>query len=110
MTKKDVKRKEYLIPFAPCSLNQAYSTRVGKGRRPFRYMQPAYKAYKAAIKEHIEEQGPLGFEPPFAICFLFLMERASFFFKNGNLRRRDVSDYFKLVEDACSEHWGVDDK
>ena len=113
MTKKDVTRKEYLIPFAPVSLNQAYSTRiVRKGRRhiPIRYMQPAYKEFKATIKEHLEEQGDLPFGPPFALCFLFLMERASFFFKNGNLRRRDVSDYFKLVEDACSEYWGVDDK
>ena len=37
------------------------------------------------------------------------MERSSFFFKNGNARRRDVTDYFKLVEDACAEFWGVDD-
>ncbi len=105
-------RKVYTIPFYPASLNQAYSTRiVKKGKRsiPIRYLQPAYKAFKAAVKEQLAQQGPLGFEPPFAISFLFLMEKSSFYFKNGNTRKCDVSDYFKLVEDACAEHWGVDD-
>ena len=113
MKKKDVKRKEYLIPFAPASLNQAYSVRIQrKGRRsiPIRYLQPCYKAFKATIKEHLEEQGELPFEPPFAICFLFLMEHSSFFYKKGTLKRRDITNYFKLLEDACAEHWGVDDK
>lgn len=106
------KHKTYTIPFAPVSLNQAYSTRVmrkGKRHIPMRYMQPAYKAFKATVKEHLEQQGPLGFEPPFALCFLFLLEKSSFFFKNGNTRKCDVTDWFKLVEDACAEHWGVDD-
>ena len=104
--------KTYTIPFAPVSLNQAYSTRVVKkgGKSiPIRYLQPAYKAFKATVKEHLELQGPLGFEPPFSICFLFLMEKSSFYFKNGNTRKSDVTDFFKLVEDACAEHWGVDD-
>jgi len=104
--------KTYEIPFAPVSLNQAYSTRIvkkGKKHIPIRYLQPAYRKFKDTIKEHLEKAGPLGFDPPFALCFLFLMEKSSFFFKNGNPRRRDVSDYFKLVEDACAEFWGVDD-
>ena len=110
MTSK--KRKTYHIPFAPVSLNQAYSTRVmrkGKKTVPIRYLQPAYRKFKDTVKEQLEQQGPLGFEPPFAISFLFLMEKSSFFFKNGNTRKSDVSDYFKLVEDACAEHWEVDD-
>jgi len=117
MTESDVKRRIYNIPFAPASHNQAYSTRVmrkGKKTVPIRYMQPAYKAFKAKIKEYLEKTdaecgGPLSFEPPYAVCFLFLMERSSFYFKNGNVRKRDVTDFFKLVEDACAEHWGVDD-
>ncbi|MHA2066331.1 MAG: hypothetical protein ACXABY_18325 [Candidatus Thorarchaeota archaeon] len=117
MTKTNVTRRVYTIPFAPVSHNQAYSTRVmrkGKKSYPMRYMQPAYKAFKAKIKEHLVETdaecgGPLPFEPPFALNFLFLLERSSFFFKNGNVRRCDVSDFIKLAEDACSEHWEVDD-
>jgi 5-methylcytosine-specific restriction endonuclease McrA len=105
--------KEYLIPFAPVSLNHAYSTRVmRKGKRPIpiRYLQPNYKAFKSAVVECLEEQGALPFDPPFAICFLFLMEHSSFFYKKGTLRKRDLTNFFKLLEDACSEHWGVDDK
>lgn len=107
----------YTLPFAPVALNQAYSTRViKKGRKsiPIRYLQPAYKAFKATVKEYLEKTdeghgGKITFSPPFNLYFLFLMEKSSWFFKNGNIRKRDVSNYFKLLEDACSEYWDVDD-
>lgn len=109
--------RTYEIPFAPVSHNQAYSTRVmrrGGKNVPIRYMQTNYKAFKALVKEYLAEidesyGGPLPFEPPLAVCFLFLMEKSSFFYKKGTVKRRDVTDFFKLVEDACSEHWGIDD-
>jgi hypothetical protein len=108
----------YTICFAPCSHNQAYGTQIRrKGRKhfPVRYLQPDYRAFKEAVKFSLLETdacygGPLPFKPPFALTFLFLMEHSSFFYKKGTWRRRDVSDFFKLVEDACSEHWGHDDK
>lgn len=109
----DENKRIYTIPFAPVALNQAYSTRVvKKGRKhiPIRYLQPAYKAFKAAVKDQLEKQGgSLPFDPPFCLHFIFVMEKSSCFFKNGNMRKRDVSNYFKLLEDACSEYWDVDD-
>lgn len=108
----------YDIPFSPVSLNHAYGTQIrGKGRKrfPVRFLQPGYKAFKEAVKMALLEGdamygGPIPFKPPFAIYFLFLMERSSWYYKKGTWKRRDLTNHFKLLEDACSEHWGFDDK
>jgi Holliday junction resolvase RusA-like endonuclease len=110
-------KRIYIIPFSPVGVNHAYSTRIvrkGKSHIPIRYMQPNYKEFKAAVKFWLEKTdtlsgGRLPFGPPFSIHYLFLMEKSSFFYKKGTLKRRDVSNYFKLLEDACSEYWEVDD-
>lgn len=109
--------RTYLIPVAPVSLNQAYSTRImrkGKKQVPIRYLQPGHRAFKEFVKTKLAEQDvannyvPLNGQP-LAVCFLFLFAKSSFYYKKGTTRRCDVSDFIKLVEDACSEHWKVDD-
>ena len=111
-------RREYLLPFAPLSVNNAYGARcikAGSRYLPSRFLDSRYRHYKDVIKERIIITNLIeGDVPPLRFVgmdFTFIFERSSFWEKTtGNVKKKDVSNLFKLLEDAFAEEMGLDDR
>ena len=54
-------------------------------------------------------QDPIPDYTYYETSYIYLMPHAEMFFKNGKLRRRDVSNYIKLLEDGLMAVFQQDD-
>lgn len=106
----------YRFDLEPISLNGVYQTSFHSGRR---FLSEAGRRYKEALLagmvEADKDRGKLQAEY-LEVSFVFLLPRVrprssgmAFFFKNGNPRKLDVSNFIKLLEDSLAEHLEIDD-
>lgn len=104
----------YRIPWAAVSLNAAYATRFGQARR---FLVPVYKDFKELVKEVLKDEDR-GRQPPqyltYRCSYLFLYEEPELFSDARTktkalqmdevLTSIDISNLFKMVEDALFEY------
>lgn len=95
----------------PISLNHMYPTNFKTGRR---YISPEGETYKQHIaillasdinKRRLNHLFDI--KDPLALYIDFL--GADLFYKNGKLKKQDVSNFIKPVEDAISKFFNFDD-
>jgi len=105
----------YQIPrIEPLSLNNAYRTATTKKGVPIRVKTTAAKKYLKRVQEEMRtidhvrgsKHLPHAF---YDIHYIFLTGELGWFFKNGKLRKKDVSNMLKLTEDAVFTYFGNDE-
>lgn len=114
---EDAETRHYIVPYEPISLNSMYSTNRGGHR----FLVNHARVYKEFIKECLEfgDYGKGG--PPiwdfYTVTMIFLFPAMvlkgrgpAVFFQNENLQPKDVTNYFKAVEDSLADYLGRDDR
>ena len=95
----------YTILMQPISLNNIYPT--GKGGK--RYLRKDVKQLKKMIQDALwaldmqQKKKPL-VSPFYEVVLIVWMPHDRFFFKNGKVRKLDVSNMIKVIEDALFEY------
>lgn len=94
----------------PLSLNSIYPT----SRSGHRFLSDEGRVFKDTImtalanyviENKFEDYQGFKFHCSLEICFGF----SELYFKNGGIKRNDVSNYIKPIEDAIAEFFGYDD-
>lgn len=119
----------FIIPFAPVSVNDAYGIRsvaTKSSSYAFKYLQPHYRKLKEVMTEVLASQDTGEDVGPYLrVEYLFLYVSEEIFIQKGSpntikaesgrliqdpdLYRKDVSNSFKLVEDALFDYFRKDD-
>lgn len=91
------------LPFCPPSVNSAYNVLYSFRRVE---LKPESKLFKSKVKTYV---------PTFKVNegdkLDFTIEIASsWYYKNGNMRKKDVHNMVKILVDAICEGLGIDDK
>lgn len=99
----------YKIPCNPISVNEAY--RIGSGGS-HKFLFPWMWEFKDFVLRKMKSQDSHRRKPHgegFVCSYLFVWQKDEFYFKNGTRKKLDVSNYFKLLEDAVFSYLGLDD-
>jgi len=110
----DYLERMYVIPADPIPYNNCYPT----SRSGFRYLSGDAKALKMFITSCLEGYDRILYHGSkfklrtgavlcFDLCCIY--QPNNLHYKNGSVKRKDVSGFVKLVEDAVSEYLGIDD-
>jgi Holliday junction resolvase RusA-like endonuclease len=96
------------LPFIPPSLSEAYTRdhRLTTEARNFKAKAPAHFAekYLEDISEFLKEHNETNM---YVLAVRMHMDWKT---EKGTFKRRDISNYIKLLEDSVSATLGVDDK
>ena len=93
-----------LSDYEPISLNSAYIP-VGHGRF---FPRQTTTAYKEAFKDLNKDKEIPNFNT-LSVSYIYLFPEADMFYKNGRLKRKDISNYIKILEDALMDILNNDD-
>lgn len=119
---KELMRLE--IELNPLSYNDMYVSRFSKGKKgengspdkkskQWMYAKDETKDYKYTIQEKVVEyfynKGGLPKLEPESTLTLQYIFGVDAFFKNGNPRKKDCSNFIKPIEDAVAAAIGIDD-
>jgi hypothetical protein len=104
----------YVIPLRPFGSNNAYSQ---QRRPPFmRFLTNEGRAWKEKFKESLDACDMIrGGKPVFIegtkvkLTGVFAPMHEDFWYKNGNLKKKDLTNWTKLAEDCLAEYLGYDD-
>ena len=77
---------------------------------PFSYRTDAYKEMAGAVGEQIGKYRGALKEEPYKASYIYRFPDTKYFFKNGNVRKVDLSNLHKPLEDCISEALDLDDK
>ena len=98
---------------APFSMNKAYwSLRMGRGgtRRVLTKDAQAYKTYINNMTEYQTESDYRASLDDFDYLVAIYIFWDSFHYKNGSVKKKDVTNLVKITEDAVCESLGIDDR
>jgi Holliday junction resolvase RusA-like endonuclease len=95
----------YLSDTAPISLNNAYIPIAGRRWKPTKETGK----YKGDFMRNARGQDTLPEYDSFEITYVYFLPQEAMYFGNGNFRKKDVSNYIKLLEDALMVVLGKDD-
>lgn len=92
------------------SVNNMYPISRGGGKR-LSAEGRIYKEYISEVMRAVDEvrETSLKLCDYYTCCYVFFMTQDMLFYKNGELRRVDVSNMLKAAEDAVFEHMLEDD-
>lgn len=105
------------IPMPP-SVNQTYNSRLIKGRL-IRTRSKQYNDFKRIFAAWSNANGPAlalaresldGYEGPLRLTAWFYFPENKLFTKSGAIKRLDVSNRLKPIEDLISNELGIDDR
>ena len=93
----------------PVSVNSSYMPLGGRRWKKNEAAEVYKGTFMRAVGDADEEcGGKIGWKM-LAVTYLYLMPRSVMFYKNGRLRKKDVSNYIKLLEDGLMLKCGNDD-
>lgn len=100
----------YIIEEIPISLNKIYST----GKKGIRFITKEAFDFKQRLSWYFCEQDYLNKRDKLKVEFYALeiivcLEKEKLFFKNGNLRKCDLDNMVKLIQDALFSYLEEDD-
>lgn len=97
---------KFVLPSIPPSMNQIYSIIPYWSTRKIRVeLRDDVKRWKSSMKEYM----PLWVPKGISHIRIRLDYHADFFFKNGKVRKIDLSNLEKVAIDAIAEKYGFDD-
>ena len=108
----------YFLPVDPISVNRAYIRNFGRGRD--RRLSKEAESLKLSVKSNMEMQDETFYDgckmfldkDEWLHCdYAFLLPKDKFYSdkKFEKVRKEDLTNFYKLVEDAMSEYTGIDD-
>lgn len=107
----------YVLPINPISINDAYLRNFGRGHD--RRLSVEASQLKSQVKNSLQIQDSMFYESnkyeldsdkQWLHChYTFYLPKDNFFINGVKPRRRDVSNFFKLIEDAICEYIEIDD-
>lgn len=108
----------YFLPVDPISVNRAYIRNFGRGRD--RRLSKEAEALKMSVRSNMELQDETFYDgcrmfldkDEWMHCdYAFLLPIDKFYSdkKHERVRKEDLTNFYKLVEDAMSEYTGIDD-
>jgi len=98
----------FRIPSLPPSVNNLYYHIKGHFGEYQYVLKPEVRLWKTKAKEFIPLFKPV--DHPTGLLYLHFTAVASWYYKNGSIKRRDVANFDKVIVDTVFEKLGIGDE